>query len=161
MRRAVFKLALAAVLLAGTGPALARCIGRMPDGAGTDAVRAAVKWDFDGSDAVFTGAVTAMDYRPAFSADHGIGEAQYVRLAVQTRWKGRKFDEIMLRTSRFRHPDGTMSMEDHDYLFEVGKTYLVYAQRSGEDLSTSACTRTRPIDQAAADVEVLDTLTAR
>jgi len=161
-RGAIVNAALAAVLLAGAGQASANCVRPVPAAGETDPERAAVNYAFDGSETIFTGTVTAMVYLPAFSADVGIGEAQYARIAVSGWWKGpTKLKEVMLRSSRFRYPDGSGSIEAHDYQFEVGKTYLVYAQRFGYDLVTSVCTRTRPIDKAAADLQVLDTLKVR
>ncbi len=43
------------------------------------------------------------------------------------------------------------------YMFQVGRSYLVYAADRDEDgrLSTHLCTRTRPVEDAAFDIEIL------
>ena len=46
---------------------------------------------------------------------------------------------------------------DCGYQFEVGETYLVYAQRDEKNdrLHTSICTRTRPLSEASADLQYI------
>jgi hypothetical protein len=51
-----------------------------------------------------------------------------------------------------------MLSEAHEYPYQLGKTYLVYAQADGDGLSASVCTRTRPAETAAADMMLLDAL---
>ena len=43
------------------------------------------------------------------------------------------------------------------YMFQIGRSYLVYASDRDEDgrLSTNSCTRTRPVENAAFDIEIL------
>ena len=46
---------------------------------------------------------------------------------------------------------------DCGYPFEVGDRYLVYAHDSGSMLSTGLCSRTRPLPEAAEDLEYFET----
>jgi len=167
MRQTIFHAALVAALAAGTGPALAMCVRPLPDPGEADPVRAEVKSHFDRSDAVLTGTVTGLAYVPARSEAKGHDvsavreEFRDVKIAVDESWRGGTIHDITIRTAGFRLPDGRHLVDVHDFPFEAGKKYLVYAQRDGDHLRTSACTRTRPIDKAAADIAVLDTLNPR
>ncbi len=151
-------LTLALLLAAVSSPAPAMCIGFVPQTGETDPLKAAVKWALTGSTAVFTGTVTALEFVPAHDKYAGKGERLVVRMAPDIWWKGDASREVTLQTSGFRTPDGLASMEAHDYRFELGRKYLVYANGSGEAMATSICARTRPIDDAAADIDKLDAL---
>src|SRR5262249_2290296 len=50
-----------------------------------------------------------------------------------------------------------LGLGDCGYVFNVGETYLIYAKRDKSDkrLYTSVCTRTRPISQAAEDLDYI------
>lgn len=158
MTRSLHKLAFAFLLAAAGNPALAMCLGFSPQPGETDPLKATVKWARALSSAVFTGTVTAMDYVPAHDRFAGKGERLVVRMAPDRWWKGDASREVTLLTSEFRTPDGLRSMEAHDYHFELGRMYLVYAHGDGDAMATSICARTKPIDAAAADIDKLDAL---
>lgn len=49
---------------------------------------------------------------------------------------------------------------DCGYEFKIGQRYLVYANRSKTHLTTSICSRTKPVDQADEDLAFLGTLSS-
>jgi HEAT repeat protein len=68
-------------------------------------------------------------------------------------WKGDIGDTTLVSTARMGASCG--------YPFSSGRSYLIYARTSRieeADWSTSLCTRTKPLDQAAEDLEALGTL---
>jgi hypothetical protein len=71
-----------------------------------------------------------------------------VRLKVKRWRKGVGADEVLIATGR--------GGGDCGYRFEVGESYLVYAFGSGEGgLGTNICQRTRKLEDAGEDIEVL------
>jgi hypothetical protein len=71
-----------------------------------------------------------------------------VSLAVERAWKGIDREEVLVITASNSAACG--------YPFTEGSTYLVYAYRDKEDpLRVSLCSLTKPIDKAAADLELL------
>lgn len=152
------KLTFAFLLAAAGNPAQAMCVGFSPQPGETDPLKATVKWALARSAAVFTGTVTAMEFVPANDKFAGKGERLVVRIAPDVWWKGEASREVTLNTSQFRTPEGRTSFEAHDYRFEPGRKYLVYANGSGEAMATSICARTKPIDAAATDIDKLDAL---
>lgn len=93
----------------------------------------------EGSDAVFSGKVTKIE----------IDEKKFrkeVTIEVQTVWKGAKKKTLVVRTASNGAACG--------YDFKKGKSYLVYCFGK-KSLSTSICTRTKPLDKAEKDIEEL------
>jgi hypothetical protein len=98
------------------------------------------------SAAVFEGTVT--DVREAHGNE--VREMSFeVDLRVGRRFKGAEADMVTVITAENSAACG--------YNFEVGQTYLVYADASDSDgqLSVSLCSRTARIEDAAADLAAL------
>jgi len=146
---------LALVLNCTCAPAM--CVRAAPDPNETDPAKAEVRTALTGSAAVFIGRVTAMDHVPA-QTDRGSGEMLVVRMTPITWWKGEEREEVRLNTLTYRYPDGTTASEVHEYPYQLGKTYLVYAYAGADGLYASVCTRTRPAETAAEDMMMLDAL---
>ena len=98
------------------------------------------------ADAVFLGTVIGIDSSNAFS--------RRVSIRVNEGFLGFSESEIVLHT-------GARS-GDCGYIFEVGKTYLVYALRMDDAraYATSICSRTAPANAAAEDLKYLRTVAA-
>ena len=86
------------------------------------------------SSAVFVGVVTVVKR----------SDRTVVQFQVERTWKGPRTKKLTLR----------MSVNSCSFGFKAGEKYLVYAD-GGKVLSTSICSRTKPFDQAAADLSVL------
>jgi len=134
----------------------AMCIGYVPSPNETDRAKAEVRHAVASSAAVFIGDVTAMEYIPTHS-ERGM-EMLVIRMTARTWWKGAGGEEVRLNMVRYRYSDGTTSAEAHEYPFELGKTYLIYANADGDGdgLHTSVCTRTKPVERSADDISILD-----
>lgn len=159
MVSSVFKLLLVHAILTGSGQAVAACAvvpGRELADVETD-----VKFALRASTAVFSGKVIAIDYVRAQAVDGEHREAQVVRVAAQSWWKGASSPTVTLGTENRRRADGVLSVEAHAYRYEVGKNYLIYAQLEDGRLHANGCTRTKSISAAAGDIAVLDALTAK
>jgi hypothetical protein len=155
------RITLAVALVSEGGQALARCVSP-PIPNGPDRLKAEVRWEVDRSTAVFTGTVTAMEYGPPHSDSFAKGEMLVIRMVTDLWWKGRKSREVTVHTDNYRLPNGRMSTEAHEYRYELGRKYLVYAyaDTDGGGLHANICTRTRTIEEAVGDIELLDVLTA-
>jgi hypothetical protein len=156
MPRYIGVLSVLALVLECTS-AQANCIRPAPDPNETDPVKAEVRQALTRSAAVFIGRVTAMDYVPA-QGEFGSGEMLVIRMTPITWWKGEGREEVRLNTFTYRYPNGTTSSETHEYPYQLGKTYLVYAHAGRDGLYASQCTRTRPAETAAEDMAMLDAL---
>jgi hypothetical protein len=103
------------------------------------------------STAVFTGKVVGLskpiDFGPISSAD-----PIKITFQVYEAWKGSVSLTTTITTSR--------SSASCGYTFEKGGEYIVYAYGSENNLAVSLCSRTRPLDAAADDLEVLGVGTA-
>ena len=159
MIRTLSKAALAMALAGTSVQAQAACNRPSFGSDAVDPVKAMVKWGLGRSADVFVGTVTAMDYVPA-NSDFGPGEMLVIRMAAGRRWKGGGGAEVTLLTENFAYADGGSSTESHEYRYELGKTYLVYAHTYREGLHANTCTLTKPIDAAADDIAALDALNA-
>ena len=137
--------------------AQAMCIRYVPDPNETDTAKAEVRYALTRSAAVFIGRVAAMEYVPT-QTERGSGDMLVIRMKTSTWWKGVGSEEVRLNTLTYQYPDGSMSSEVHEYPYQLGKTYLVYAYADGDDLYASVCTRTRPAETAAEDRMMLDAL---
>ncbi|HEX8286488.1 MAG TPA: hypothetical protein VF556_00745 [Pyrinomonadaceae bacterium] len=93
------------------------------------------------SQAVFTGRVLEVIQKPE---KHQI----IVKLKAEKSWKGSVSRQITIVTASNSALCG--------YNFEVGKSYLIYAQDYGtNNLQTNLCTRTAGVSEAKADLKVL------
>lgn len=149
--------ALVFALVLGCSHTHAMCIRPAPDPHETDPVKAEVRYAIARSAAVFIGHVIAMEYVPIHT-ERGDGEMLVIRMAARSWWKGAGSEEVRLNTQRHRYPGGTTSWEAHEYPYELGKTYLVYADAVNDGLQASVCTRTMPVEKATDDMSILDGL---
>jgi hypothetical protein len=146
------KICLAFFLFAVSCSAAFGCTCVSLDGAGQtlpDQVSSAVK----DADAVFLGNVDRFDFISGFPSEimekrresiPGLTwETKTVVFDVDLWWKGPLDAETFIATSETRNSDGTRSSSSCDYAFEEGKTYLVFARKSGEFLRNIACGMTR------------------
>jgi hypothetical protein len=101
--------------------------------------------------AVFAGKVVGISKPIGFGS---ISSADPIKVTfrVYEVWKGSVSLTTTITTSR--------SSASCGYPFENGEEYIVYAYGSEGDLSVSLCSRTRPLDDAAEDLEVLELGTA-
>ena len=90
------------------------------------------------SDAVFTATVLAIDTTQT---------NRQVRVRVESSWKGAKCGEMTIVTG--------LNDADCGYDFQVGTSYLIYADRNKGNLTTGICTRTTPTAQASEDLTAL------
>jgi hypothetical protein len=159
MMRFVFKAAAVFALATGSGVADAAC-NAMPGSGEFASLKSVVKLAVASSAAVFNGIVTAIEYIPAQDhAESGL-ESQVVRVAAHSWWKGGESRDVTLYTANHRNAAGDIGFEAHEYPYEVGKSYLIYAYESRGHLFANICTRTRTIGKANDEILVLDALKA-
>ena len=155
----VFKAAVGFSLATVCGLAAAACIA-MPGSGEAASLKSVVEFAVDRSKAVFNGTVTAIEYIPALDNEESGLENQVVRVAVNAWWKGDESPEVTLQTANYRDAAGAMGFEAHEYPYEVGKSYLIYASGSDGNLFANICTRTKTIGKATDEILVLDALKA-
>ena len=104
-------------------------------------------------DAVFIGTVTKITRVPTKVGLHEYSEL-LVAFAVGERFRGINVAQAEVGTG--------MGGGDCGYGFRIGETYLVYAHRNKEDakLTTSYCTRTRPLAEATEDLNYIRNLSS-
>lgn len=81
-----------------------------------------------------------------------------VRLKIERVWKGDLSEEIIIPAASIRLPDGSTWRVSCDYTLEEGKKYLLYAYGAKDKLRVSLCSRTKLLDEAEKDVEILNEL---
>src|SRR5262245_5188817 len=95
-----------------------------------------------GAGAVFTGTVVAVDTTQT---------NRQVRLRVEGSWKGARkeinCEEVTISTG--------LGDADCGFDFQVGTSYLVYADKAQGKLTTNICNRTKPTAQASEDLAAL------
>jgi hypothetical protein len=127
---------------------------------------------FGESVAVFTGKYIGAEYRSGIKNEmvemqfEYDGKRQDYQVLVQrfevTDWfKGGTDAETVLVTDQARMADGSESIADCGLGFEVGRSYLIYAYGDTKEYGTGACTRTRRLSRAHADLVVLKRLTRK
>src|SRR5258706_15324157 len=88
-----------------------------------------------------------------------------LKFRVHTVWKGKDSTEITFTSQNYLLQTSENGIEhfiwDCAYTFDVGQTYLVYAQMIQGQLEVSKCGRTQLLNDAARDVAELDRLTKR
>ena len=156
------RVALAFALALGCAQPQAQCVGFTPEPGESDPLKAAVKHALGSSTAVFVGTVTAMEYVTVRTELFGGDEGQMlvIKLASSAWWKGAESQPVTLHTFTYLLPGGGSSTEAHEFLYEKGKTYLVFAHTVDGALHANICTRTKLIDAAADDIALLDALKA-
>lgn len=93
-----------------------------------DPLKKQIQSAFSDSDAVFSGEV--IEIKDSLTDQYNV----IVKLKVAKAWKGKSNKEITITTAK----DSAMC----GYGFEIGKTYLVYANGQKDALSVSNCSRT-------------------
>lgn len=81
-----------------------------------------------------------------------------LRFRVERVWKGEAADEIVFRHEGESFDGREYFIDSCALLFEVGKKYLVYAYRQGNELFVSKCSRTELFESAQKDVSELNRL---
>lgn len=152
----LINLATALTIVTASGATSAACNVR-PGFAG-DSQKTAVRSAMHDSSAVFTAQVTAIEYVPADAQQPNGRKFQTVKLTTGAWWKGTPSDQVTLHTMIPRDADGTDYIVSHEYRYEVGKNYLIYATTTGNHLYASGCTRTRELGTASGDIAELDAL---
>lgn len=120
---------------------------------------------------VFVGTVREVVYTPVYQRDGGDGlwnhRKRVARITVETPYKGIAAGSVEVVAEEtletpITFPDGTAgtkstSHTDCDYKFEAGVRYVVYAARSrtGDGTLVVGLNRTRPLAEAAEDLEFL------
>lgn len=139
MRRWILgSLVFPAALLLADRPALAcSCIGGLP-----------ICQTFWETDVVFAGEVIDIS-RAETPAPPPIMGNRLVRFRVERTWRGNAFGTIEVRTGN--------GGGDCGYSFQRGSKYLVYARRFQGVLTTSICSRTKPLADAAEDLAYFET----
>jgi hypothetical protein len=108
--------------------------------------RAALVKDFNEAFAVFTAEVVAADMFE-------------VTLKIDKLWKGGLGGRVVMRTGAIKGEGGLYSVSSCDYSFTRGEKYLIFAYGdAAETMQARACTRTRVLARAEAEVEQLDTV---
>jgi len=79
-------------------------------------------------------------------------------LRVDGVWKGKPVEEIIMLTGTTKSGDGYYVSSSCDYGYALGEKYLIYAYGPENKLETSACSRTKELKYAAAEVKQLDRL---
>jgi hypothetical protein len=100
-----------------------------------------LKWKLKELEAVFSGEVLEINEIPQ-SLDVS------VKIKVETVWKGSPFREVTIIT-----PNNSASC---GYPFEVGKSYVVFANRTDKNyLTTGLCLRNREVNKATEELKIL------
>ena len=133
-----------------------------------------VKQAYKESTAVFAGRFIAEEYRTGIKDQFAEMEAEssgkkreyevLVYRFVVTRWyKGdNNTSEAILVTDRVRYLDDRSEVvSDCGLGFKTSESYLVYAYGEPDDLSTNACSLTKRLARARADLDVLERLRKR
>ncbi len=100
------------------------------------------------TDVVFAGTVAGVA-KITINEGSDSFEKRLVRFEVTETFRGEQAAKAEVVTG--------LGFGDCGYVFNVGETYLVYAERNKSDkrLYTSVCTRTRPISHAAEDLDYI------
>lgn len=105
--------------------------------------------ELQASDAVFTGAVVGVREVQTPVKPGAYTLELEVKFEVERALKGVKDKEVVLRTSPGLGGDCGIG-------FKKGEKYLVYAYSHGGGWRTNSCTRTKPLEYAAADFKEME-----
>ncbi len=125
-----------------------------------------VRDDLKGSSAVFSGKFIGKEYRKVagdeiITSHGGAGEKKVeqeilvLKFQVERWWKGNYTREVKIVTDQMKSSDGSQTITDCDFPFQLGKRYLVFTYSDENDLKTNACTRTKAMEKAAEDLKAL------
>ena len=132
MRKIILAVGFIGVLVFGAQEALCQCTCAFIPGS----VRFPVHKAFKTSDIVFTGEIVAVK--------KGAAPDEYqVEFKIKSVWRKDVGESIILRTYR----------DSCGFFGEKGEEYLVYAYVDEGAFTTSGCTRTKPLEKAAADLK--------
>ena len=113
-----------------------------------DEFRGAVAKEFRLSSAVFSGEVTNKNQTQ-------------IKFKIAKVWKGSIVDEVMLSSEYYVQEKGETLLVNCAYShFEIGKSYLVYADHFESRLQVNECSRTQLLNKAPQDIKELDKLRA-
>ena len=99
------------------------------------------------SDAVFSGKAVKIEEKHSDDLAFSSMDPVLVTFDVDRVWKGENESSITIQTRQ--------SSASCGYSFEEDRHYLVYAQRNGEMLDVSLCSRTSLVSSAAEDISEL------
>ena len=116
-----------------------------------------VREELDLATAVFQGKVIGEEER---ELPHPVGplkheRAQVLRFRVEQWWKGGSKEETEIHVLLVEYPKGRYHIPPESFIFEKEKRYLVYAYGAKDMLVTSVCTRTKNIERAQEDLNLL------
>lgn len=114
-----------------------------------------VRAEFDAATAVFQGRVIGKEER---ELPHPIGpvkKSQVFRFIVEQWWKGENEKEAEVHIMKIETSKGRYTFAPESFIFKEGKPYLVYAFGDKAMLVTSRCTRTKNIERAQEDLNLL------
>ncbi len=122
--------------------------------------------ELKGATAIFSGKYVSGEYRKGIVNEFRRMEEEIdgkkieyevlvLRFQVEKWWKGNLSNEVILVTDQTRASDGTTSVGDCGLGFEKGQRYLIYAYGKENELGTDACTRTKKLKRAKADLKQL------
>jgi hypothetical protein len=125
-----------------------------------------VKKELKQAGAVFSGKFVGTEYRKGnadvvvtsqkmTSRNDGEQKIVVLKFRVERWWKGKSTREVVIFTDRTISADGSQTITDCDFPFEIGKGYLVYAFSDEKQLKTNVCTRTKEIGKAGQDLKIL------
>ena len=83
-----------------------------------------------------------------------------VTFAVEALWKGDVSAEASLKHGEIKGA-GVVSINTCDYRFQKTGRYLVFAERMGASLKAGTCGHTRPFEESARVIAILDIATPR
>jgi len=104
----------------------------------------------EAADAVFAGRVVGLTLVPRLCGEpisSFATEDIAVTVAISAVWKGEPAEQVTIYTAFTCCVCG--------YPFELGETYLIYATQQGDRLTTTICSRTRPLEKAKDDLAAL------
>lgn len=114
------------------------CVCVLPANPTPESIRAERRKAFDDAVTVFTGEIVEQDFYK-------------VRFKVDKLWKGEPLDEITMMTGVKDNGDGTATRSSCDFGYTRGRKYLIYAYGKPDALFTHVCSRSRLIDEHAAE----------
>ena len=103
-----------------------------------------IESELSSSEAVFSGEVVDFEKGSSIAAPW---PTETVSFRVSVVWKGQERETLEVGTATQGSACG--------YAFEEGREYLVYADDGKQDLEVDLCSRTKPLSEAEADLEVL------
>jgi hypothetical protein len=105
--------------------------------------------------AVFSGKVISRDYVAEEMPSGETRRRLVVKISVERVWKGDIYTDETMFTSEVHLPNGLMETWAEDFYFQDDRQYLIYAFGKRNHLSTNACTRSRELSKAEADLKEL------